>query len=55
VTLGDFNGDGAADMLLFMDPATMPKIWYSGFYSGAGHHIGPAVPFNPGYAPQPAP
>jgi 3-oxoacyl-[acyl-carrier protein] reductase len=26
-----------------------------GVPGGAGHHIGPAVPFNPGDAPQPAP
>ena len=51
--LGDFNGDGATDMLLSNTSNSQLTIWYSNYNSGALYKAGPTFTPPSGYVLQP--
>jgi hypothetical protein len=53
-SLGDFNGDGTMDILLFDPGSGEQKIWYTGYYGeNLYYKQGPTVARLQGYLPQP--
>ena len=51
--LGDFNGDGATDMLLSNSTNSQLAIWYSNYNGGALYKVGPIFTPPSGYVLQP--
>lgn len=47
--IGDFNGDGAKDLLLWNASTSTNTIWFMNFYGGADFQVGPTL--QPSLAP----
>jgi hypothetical protein len=47
--IGDFNGDGAKDLLLWNASTSTNTIWFLNFYGGADFQVGPTL--QPSLAP----